>query len=265
MKRTGGKPSAGFESSPSELSDKKILATQSESHQMTLHRPFGEKETGSLHTTSIEYHLTIQLTHTTLTRRELSLLLEVLNFQAVNFGVNFTMAMALYDLYFRLLGSKSNSTEIKESRIRLTVTVTEVILKLLKNKDLSLEADTFLEIPSKFKELLSKGLMSKRTYGSRYRTWRPEKYLKVRIVPVDIQFLKRSDNTSRYSSYCKGYGESHPSAHSQKLKPSAEYDGDTVLDPAEEKERNLFLRCTDPIHVLCEYLLIRYANEEEES
>jgi len=260
------KLSAGSESYLPDVENLKTLATQNESHQMTLHRPFeGLEDLDRVLSTSIEYHLTIQLTHETLSRRELSLLLDVLNYQAVNFGINFPMALGLYELYFRLLGNKTKSIEIKEKYIRLTVSVTEIILEVLKGKDLSLSPREFIELSPQLKKLLSRYLMNKRTYGSRFKTWRPEKFLKVRIVPVDIQFLKRKKNSSRYSGYCKGYGESHPSAHSQKLKPSAETDGEQVLDPAEEIEQMLFLRCTDPIHVLCESLLIKYRNYKEES
>jgi hypothetical protein len=105
--------------------------------------------------------------------------------------------------------------------------------------------------------------MSKRTYGSRYRTWRPEKFIKICAVPVDIQFLKRNDNSEPYSSYCKGYGESHPAAHRKKLKPSAELFG-SGQDPYELEELKLFERCTDPVHLLSEYLLIKYQWFEKE-
>jgi hypothetical protein len=183
----------------------------------------------------------------------------VLNYQAVNYGVNLNMMLAMYEIYFRLLGNKSKSTEIREPNIRLTVTVSEIILKCLKNLDFSLYPKNIITLSSKFQKLLAKGLMTKRTYGSRYRTWRPEKYLKVRIVPVDIQFLKRSKDTEPYSGYCKGYGESHPNAHKKTLKPSAEYFG-TEEDRFSIEDQMIFDRCTVPIHVLSEFLLLRYEN-----
>jgi hypothetical protein len=43
--------------------------------------------------------------------------------------------------------------------------------------------------------------------------------------------IDRTGNTERYSSYCKGYGESHPSAHNQKTKTSFELDGGDLKDP----------------------------------
>jgi len=262
MGSTEGKPSIGNQAISSNLTVEN-LSDAIESHEMTLNRPFGVDRLAESSSCSIEYHLTISVTNSSLSRRELSLLLDVLNYQAVNFGVNLNMTLAIYELYFRLLGNKVKSSEIREERIRLTLTVSELILKCLKHADLSLYPQAVIKFSGKYKELLSKGLMSKRTYGSRFRTYRPEKFLAVRIVPVDIQFLKRNKDTQPYSSYTKGYGESHPSAHKQSLKPSAEYDG-SGESPLSIEEKILFERCTKPLHVLSEYLLLRYENLEQE-
>jgi hypothetical protein len=176
--------------------------------------------------------------------------------------MNFNMYLAMYELYFRVLGQKSNSKEVKESYLRKTLTVSEIIFKTLKNKEFSLDSRMVFYLPGPVKSILRTGLMSKRTYGSRFRSWRPEKFITIKAVPVDIQFLKRKKDTQPYSGYCKGYGESHPSAHNQKLRPSAEYDGESVeFGLAEDKF--IFQRCTDPIHLLSEYMLIRYHNEIE--
>lgn len=264
--RKKGKPSIEANSSSQPLVSGKSEMRQNESHQMALNQPFGlsdeEKVSSSC---SIEYHLTIQLTHQTLSRKELSLLLDVLNYQALTYGVNLTMMMAIYELYFRLLGNKRDSKEIKENRVRLTVTVSEIILKILKNVDFSLFPGNVVMVSPEVKEMATRigALMSKRTYGSRFRTYRPEKFLKVRIVPVDIQFLNRRKDTIPYDSYCKGYGESHPSAHRSHLRPSPETDG-TGESPAEIEEQQLFNRCTDPIHVLSEFLCIWYDRYVEE-
>ena len=161
------------------------------------------------------------------------------------------------------LGNKKSATEIRNGRIRLTLTVCEMILKLFRGLDFSLDPKGIFEMTDSYKKLLSKGLMSKRTYGSRYRTWRPEKFLVVRIVPVDIQFLKRRTDAEPYSSYCKGYGESHPSAHRQRVKSSAELDG-SGTNPLADEELKFFERCTDPVHVLTDFLLLRYEQTEKE-
>lgn len=236
-----------------------------ESQSMTLHRSFGEEQVEEgLSDISIEYHLTIQTKNSSLTPRDLSLLLEVLNYQAVHFGVNVVMQMAMYELYFRLLGNKRNSEEIRDRYIRKTVTVTEILFKILKNQIYSLNTETRIVLSAKHKDLLAPMCLSKRTYGSRFRTFRPEKFFTVRIVPVDIQFLTRRKDSSPYSSYCKGYGESHPSAHRQKLKPNSELDGEATSPSEFEKSNTLFVRCTDPVHLQCEALYIRFRNLEAE-
>lgn len=221
--------------------------------------PFGLKETERAERTTIEYHLTISIPNSSLSQRDLSLLLEVLNYQAVHFGVNLVMYMAMLELYFRLMGSKTSPLQVKDKYIRLTLSVTEIICRTFRGKEFSLSPEHSLLVSSSTRKILMPYLMSKRTYGSRFRTWRPEKFLVVRIVPVDTIFERRPGSI-RYSSYCKGYGESGPSAHRKKLKPSPELDAREERSPDEVEEDFLFLRCTDPVHLLTESLWIRYRN-----
>jgi hypothetical protein len=230
------------------------------SQSMTLTQSNGELEwLGESVPLSTEYHLTIQITNSQLSLREMGLLLGVLNYQAVNYGVNLNMELALYELYFRILGNKKSSMEIRNAHLRLVITVTENILKFLKGSSFSGNSKEFIQLPPKVKEILARGLMSKRTYRSRYMTYRPERLLRIRIVPVDVQFLTRNRTTLKYSGYTKGYGESHPSAHFKRTKPSAELDGDDRT-PEQVEELKLFERCTDPVHLLSEFLIIKLNN-----
>jgi hypothetical protein len=260
MNRQKGKPSDDSKAKPTDQIGE--LRDLSESHQMTLHRPLTVEGEGAktFSTNPIEYHLTIRLTHETLSRRELSLLLEVIEYQIVRWGISLPMYLCLSDLYFRLLGNKRSSKEVKESKIRLTLTVAEILLHSLRESEFPLDTEYVLQISDKVVKLLRQHLMSSRTYGSRYKTWRPEKFFVVRIVPVDIQFLERRKGSEPYSGYCKGYGESHPSAHSKKTKPSPELDGEGGSYLTSEEDF-LFIRCTEPTHVLCEFLLIKYRSE----
>lgn len=232
-----------------------------ESHDVTLDpvlRGF-PNGIGADSTMSIEYHLTARIVNDSLSRRELSLLLSVLNYQSVTFGVNLNMLLATYELYFKLLGNKSRALEIKDSHLRLTLSVTEVIVHELKGIELSLDAGTLTKLPERVRDLLKRYIMTKRTYGSRYKTYRPEKFISIRAVPVDIQFLTRRKGTEPYSGYTKGYGESHGNAHQSRTSRSAELDGDGG-NYLQSDEMFLFTRCTDPIHLLSESLLIRYGN-----
>jgi hypothetical protein len=177
----------------------------------------------------------------------------------VNFGVNLGMMLALSELYFRILGNKRKASEVNDGKLRTVVTVAEVLLKTLGALEFSLDSKVKNEVPTEVKELLRPHLMSKRTYGSRYRSWRPEKLVRVTAVPVSVQFEREPKSGSkRYSGYTKGYGESHGNAHKSKTKPSAELDGEQdLLDNA---ERNLKHRMTDPEHQSANSLWIKFMN-----
>jgi len=232
------------------------------SHEMTLNRALSERKWAEeLSPVSTEYHLTISVTNGSLTRRELSLLLDVLNYQAVHYGINLTMQLAIYELYFRILGMKTESSEVLDGYIRKTLLVSELILKALKDKEFSLDNDQFMLLSTEVRKILEIGLMSKRTYRSRYVHFRPERLLAVRIVPVDKRFLTRRQNSEPYSSYCKGYGESHPSTHKVKTRPTAELDGDTRT-PTEIESRKTFIQCMDPMHSLSNCMIIKFENLE---
>jgi len=206
---------------------------------------------------SSDYHLTAEITNSSLTTRDLSLLLDVLNYQIVNFGCNFSMYLALCELYFRVKGNALTAMEVSEPKIRLTVTVSEILIGSFKECSFNLYSGYFTQIAVQIKELLSPYLMSKRTYGSRYRTWRPEKFIRIKAVPVNKLIDRPQFRTERYSGYTKGYGESHGNAHKQKTKPTIELDGSNGPDKV---ERNLILRVTDFEHQKSNSLWIKFKN-----
>jgi len=205
------------------------------------------------------YHLTAKIANSQLGPRELSLLLEVLEYQIVHFGCNFAMLIALSEIYFRILGNKRKASEVNNGKIRTVVTVAEILLKAFGSSEFSLDSSVRIELEVELKSILSPCLMSKRTYGSRYKTWRPEKHITVKAVPVTVRF-ERSDSgrNERFSGYCKGYGESHGNAHRQKTRPSAELDG--VTDSESSEERNLKHRVLDPEHQPANSLWIKFMN-----
>jgi hypothetical protein len=209
---------------------------------------------------STEYHLTATIPNRSLSVRDLSLLLDVLNFQCVTYGANFSMILALSELFLRISGGRPVDS-LSDARIRLTVSVSHILIQSFRNKDIFLNQGSLLQPDQKICELLSPYLMSKRTYSSRFRHWRPEKWIKIVAVPVSILFERSPRQTNRYSGYTKGYGESHGNAHRKKTKPSYELDGEDVPDRA---ERNLILRMTDQQHQYSNQLWIKYWNLIEE-
>ena len=227
------------------------------SHGMALNRPFGAEvsEEEIREQSDITFSLTVRL-KVELTDRQCGLLLDVLNYQAVHFGVTFNSYLAIWTLYSRLTGNQLASESTSEY-YSVTVQVSELILRSFKDFLFPLDPGQFAHLPERVKEILKEGLMTKRTYGSRYISWRPEFFLQVLTVPVDSKFLDSTRYSSPYSSYCKGYGESHPSAHRHKTKFSSELDAS-----ASEEDRlevlNLLVRSVHPKHKLSETLRIEY-------
>lgn len=175
---------------------------------------------------SYEYQLTAKL-RVELTRRQISLLLEILNYQSTKFGVNFGMYLTMEHLSSLLIGQKSNSLEIRDEKERQTVSVSMIILNSL--AEIPLYVSELQRLPQVVIQGLTENklIMDSRVYGSRYKIWIPENFIQILAVPLDVQFERNKGSSERYSSYCKGYGESHPSAHKQKTKPSPELDGES--------------------------------------
>jgi hypothetical protein len=216
-----------------------------------------EKErTELLNSISCDYQLTVRLRNTSLTRRQLSLLLAILNYQVAYFGITFGMYLMLDHLYSILCGNKVEPIDIKDKFIRETVFVSKIILSSVSSRPLSLVFCTM--IPLDLQRALSSNnlLMTRRTYGSRYSVYRPEALLEVLTVPLDILMNRVLANTVPFSSYCKGYGESHPNARKSKTKPSAE------LDRVDEEKD--YLRLEDiPTLLLLNQLEQRYKYRKE--
>lgn len=210
---------------------------------------------------STEYHLTATIPNKSLSVRDLSLLLDVLNYQIVVHQLNFSMLLACTELLLRLTGGRYVN-EISDAKIRKTVMVSWIIVKEFQKQSLSLYHGETAQLRPEIVELLKPYLMSKRTYMSRYRLWRPEYFIKIVAVPVSILYERTSSNSIRYSGYTKGYGESHGNAHRKKTKPSFELDGEDVPD---REERNLILRMTDQQHQISNGLWIKYLNLMEGS
>lgn len=175
------------------------------------------------------YHLTVQLV-VHLERRQVSLLLDVLNYQATHFGVNFEMYVSMLHLYEILLGQKIRASEVKDRYERRTVEVCQVILRDLAGRELAF-GDQREKLSDTTKRLLlqSEALMTKDTYKSRLINWRPERLIRLKTVPVDVQF-ERNGMSVRYTSYCKGYGEGSGTARRGKTPRCSELDGEEVKE-----------------------------------
>lgn len=184
-----------------------------------------------------DYHLTVQL-QVHLERRQISLLLGILSYQAVHYGVTFGLYLCLLHLNDVLLGNKVKASEIKDKYERLSVLLSQVIIRDLAGQDLSFTDKIELSDKTKNLVLNSRGLMTKDVYASRFNHWRPERFLKLRIVPVDV-VIERNGNSVRYTSYCKGYGEGTGTARSGRTPQSFELDGEDTPEWKLSEQKDL--------------------------
>jgi len=173
---------------------------------------------------SMERQITVR-PRITLSRRQASLFLSVLNYQIVNFGINLSMYLTVEYLMSFLLGSKTDPLEIKDEKERLSVMLSYILLLDFYGEFLPLDGYYVLSEDIRQAILKNNLVVNKRIAGGRLSHYRPEVYFEVRAEVLDSKFERSKNNSKRYSSYTKGYGESHPSTHKQKTRPSAELDG----------------------------------------
>lgn len=171
---------------------------------------------------SIDYQLTVR-PKVELTRYQVSMLLDIAVWKACEFGINLVDWIVIEWLFSNLLGSKKvwEVRDIKERRVLISA---NLVLLATTNSWLNFEEREKLSdsILSYLKD--SDLLASRRTIASREDYWKVSKFLSVRAVRLDV-FLERESNTTRYSSYTKGYGESSRMGRRQKTRPSSELDG----------------------------------------
>jgi hypothetical protein len=188
-----------------------------------------------LETIITEFHMTIQPTVTNLSSREASMLLMVCNVQALQEGIDMTLYLSMEFLlsYITRSGSLSPS-EIKEERQRQTALLAHLILSSFRGEWTNLgERIKILNRQVRDAIVESHWLPDARTYNSWLQHWVPDKWLKVRIVPVEY-LLDRSKFSEPYSSYCKGYGEgTHPGPQSTPYDSELDGEGFTEQLPPE--------------------------------
>jgi hypothetical protein len=171
----------------------------------------------------IDYQLTVR-PKVDLTRYQMSMLLELNCFLVTKIGIDLTGWITIEFLWNRLLGS-NKVWEIRDQNERRVLTLANMILLSSQNSWMTLGERT--EINKSLLTYLEETeiLPRERTVQSRLDYWKNEKFLEVRAVRLDV-FMERESQSIRYSSYCKGYGESSSMGRRQKTRPSPELDGD---------------------------------------
>jgi hypothetical protein len=172
-------------------------------------------------------------------------------------GLSLSDWMILEYFYSSLLGNKRDPLERKDSREVELLLLLKVVL--LSGTWMGLEDKR--EIPQDVQELLlsSRWVPKGRTVASWRSSYSLKKFLEIRAVLLDVAF-ERSKGTIRYSSYCKGYGESSHMGRRQKTRPSAELDGEPVDI---EKEQTIRFDLLNIQQVLSAVLLeIKYSSQK---
>jgi hypothetical protein len=180
-----------------------------------------DKNPSTIH---MEYQMTIQAKIERLNRKQASMLLMVLNCRAVINGIDITLYLAMEYLFTLLVKSGHKPEEVRDEKERRTVMIAELILTYIRG-----EWQDFLTrelLPHDVVEsIVSTGwLPGKRVLKSWENYWRPERFLKVRIVPLEL-LIERDGNSSPYSSYTKGYGQDGHRSRTLRTPYSAELDG----------------------------------------
>jgi len=206
---------------------------------------------------SLNVNLTIRLRVQEFTRKQATVLAGQALYLVAHEGITLQDWMVLEFLYSFLLGQKQGPLNLKDPKELELALLLKIVL--LSGTWIGLEGKSQLPEDVLFLLKQSHWIPNERTFHSRKDLFRINRYLEVRIVPVD-NLLERSKGTTRYSSYCKGYGEGSSMARPQRTRPSAELDGEQV---DYEKEMSTNIPLTEIGRILDQLMLeIKYTNRK---
>lgn len=181
---------------------------------------------------SIESHITIR-PQVELSRKRVSLLLEQEIVRVNSEGFNLLDYFAFEWMLNYLIGSNS-VREVNGKQMSVVVYCCHLILLQYRENWSFLYKRTSLlsELSSLIGEIF--GDISDRKYQGRNSVYQIDKFLLVKIENVN-SISERSQNSVRYSSYCKGYGEGGRSVRRQSTRYSDELDrDDSIVEIPEE-------------------------------
>jgi hypothetical protein len=204
--------------------------------------------TGDPESISKEFQMTIRAKVTDLSYKEASMLLMVCNVQALRDGIDITLYLSLEFLYSILTKSGSIRPEdISEERIRQTALLAHLIMSSFRGEWSDMGERIRILDDQVLAAVSSSGwLPDKRTYNSWVVHWQPDRWLQVRIVPLET-LLNRSGTSEPYSGYCKGYGEGS-SRGAQSTPYDSELDGERYTDPVPPEFNLLEVQAYQSIH-----------------
>jgi len=197
----------------------------------TVPKQWRDNKTEKTFSLSLESHITI-FAKVELSRKRVSLLLEQEIVRILNEGFSIEDYFSFEWMMNYLIGSQSIH-KVNGKKMSVVVYAANLILLQYKNDYQLLYQKT--QIHKELKETLLGifGKISDRKYQARKTVYDLEKFLLVKIESVN-SLIDRSQNSVRYSSYCKGYGEGGRSARHQSTRYSYELDRDDSETEPEE-------------------------------
>lgn len=201
----------------------KVLGSQDRSARPTL-RVLAYVSERSTVAELMEFHMTIQAKVSNLSPRQLSILLSICVLRALE-GVDLTLYLSLEYLWNRLVKSGTEELALKDEKQRHTVLLADLVLSSIRGTWLNLSDPEKLPDEVIRQIVDTNWLPTERTIQSWKEHWDLEKYLKVRIVPVESLIERQPSTAERYSGYIRGYGQdgNPPAPHKTKDDP---LDGD---------------------------------------
>lgn len=181
---------------------------------------------------NMEFHMTIRPKISELNPKQASMLLSIANARAAYDGIDFTLYLAMEFLTNYLKKSGVDVLYVKNEKVRQTLLLSELVLAQVKGTWQNLVERERLPKQVLDEILATQWLPNERTLNSWRQHWDLERYLSVRIVPVESLLNRTPSTAERYSGYTRGYGQDGNAPTPGKTRPSAELDGkDFVEEP----------------------------------
>jgi hypothetical protein len=181
---------------------------------------------------STSFHWTVRLKVTEMNDRTTSILLKVLVMEQLAQGIDFTGYIAVEYLCARLQRGKASPEDLYEERDRQALLLGTLILASVRGTWQNLQERIPLP-PQVVKDVVATGwLPNFRTYTSWKEFHQPRRFLEILTVPMEDYIENWERVGSRYSSYCKGYGNGGHLSRTKKTRYDSELDGEsTDRDP----------------------------------
>jgi len=181
---------------------------------------------------STSFHWTVRLKVTEMNDKTAAILLKCLVAEQLALGIDFTGYLSVEFLVARLMRGKLDPLDIRDEKDRQAVLLGTLILASVRGTWINMQ-DRLRVSEKVIGEILATGWMpSLRTLRSWQQYHRPRTFLEILTVPMEDYIEDWGRSGTRYSSYCKGYGNGGHISRTKKTRYDSELDGEsTDRDP----------------------------------